>query len=137
MKGIRLDKNDYKLTLTETVIEPETKSKFEQHLCWENCKNAEPFKCGKVFDLPKKSIDAYPFIREGYQVFDENDKLTKFIVKRCNNYEREPEKMSNRQRTKKLRILSEQLALLYYGVDSLDEIDYIVNDEINDKIKKL
>lgn len=103
MKGLRLEVKDGKLNLTETVIGPESSNKIEKHLCWDSCQKAYPFKCDKVSDLPKKGIDKYPFIKEGYQIYDENGKLRKFIVKKCSNYEREKEQLLDKEKSKRLR----------------------------------
>lgn len=60
---------------------------YEDHICWSPCVNAEPTNCEKVSDFwdQKKTIDKYPFITEGFQLFKDG-KLDKFYVISCKNH---------------------------------------------------
>lgn len=62
-------------------------SRNSKHLCWENCKNASPKLCPKIKDVNKKTIDAYPFIQDGYQKYNYRGELIDFCVSNCENYE--------------------------------------------------
>ena len=59
----------------------------DDHKCWTPCVKAEPTECQKVKDFweEKKTIDQYPFVTEGFQLFKDG-KLDKFIVLDCKNH---------------------------------------------------
>ena len=59
----------------------------EDHMCWIPCINADPVGCQKVRDSwdHKKTIDQYPFITEGYQIYKDGE-LDKFYVIDCKNH---------------------------------------------------
>ncbi len=58
----------------------------KEHICWHYCANSTPKKCEKVFDIKKKAIAYYKFIRDGYQIIDEKGQLESFVVTNCDNY---------------------------------------------------
>ena len=63
--------------------------KKDIHLCWENCRNAYCSKCEKIENLPKKTIDEYEFISDGFQLYNlsSEDTMRIFVVAECSNYE--------------------------------------------------
>lgn len=62
----------------------------EKHLCGMNCGNLSPLKCTKIYDIHKKYIKDYDYIKSGYQTFHEDEKgriiLDSFVVTDCDNY---------------------------------------------------
>lgn len=62
----------------------------EKHLCSMNCDNLSPLTCPKVYDIDKRFIEDYDFIKSGYQVFHEDEDneliLDSFVVTDCDNY---------------------------------------------------
>lgn len=92
------------------------------HLCW-SCQNGCPNNCSKVRDIRKKSLEKYSFITSGYQIIEDDGKLRKMYVTACDNYvfqeNREPDTREEIRRIKEAR---EKLHLLYYGVDTMEEV---------------
>lgn len=87
-------------------------------ICWD-CSNGFPSKCQKVADYVKQSIDAYDFIRSGYQVI-ENGEVKKFVVSSCDCFGRNASSvpMSNSE----LKKLTDSLAMYFYDADSPEEV---------------
>lgn len=76
--------------LSKKVLSDEidmTYDRIQNHLCWQNCRKASIASCPKVADRRKKPINKYEFIKDGYQVIDENMHLNKFIVTNCVYYD--------------------------------------------------
>ena len=67
-----------------------SKQAKEKHLCSMNCDNLSPLTCPKVYDIEKRFIEEYDFIKSGYQIYheDEDDELIldSFVVTDCDKY---------------------------------------------------
>lgn len=108
------------------------------HLCWENCANATPRRCKKIYDLPKQTIDNYDFITDGFQIVNgDQRKVDRFIVTGCNHYEEEPEreKMSVEER-KRINDIRRNMAMLYYEADTIEEAEEIQRQQIEKGLQK-
>jgi len=104
-----------------------------RHLCGDSCLNARADKCPKIEDLKKESIDKYPFIVDGYQVYDENGELNTFIVSKCENYKEEIRRKKNKEEINRLKAIKESIRVAYFDTDTIDEA-YLLQDEfINSK----
>lgn len=94
----------------------------ELHLCWENCKHSCVSQCSKIADRRKKSISEYEYINSGFQVFDENGRMTQFKVTDCNNYEKaeKQRKLTDVER-KHIKTLKEDLKTAYFDAENMND----------------
>ena len=100
------------------------------HLCWKNCKNARTDCCEKIEDLPKRTIDNYDFIIDGYQIIDGSGEIDTFVVSKCSNYELQHQKKLNVQERRKLKELKANIFMEYFDAESIEEAteirDYLI-----------
>lgn len=73
------------------------------HLCDVACPPSQcnAIDCPKVRDIEKKTIDEYPFITDGFEVRQSDDKLCCMFVNNCelyNNYVKEQPKVKVKKR---------------------------------------
>ena len=101
-----------------------------KHKCGK-CANCLGSMCDKVHDEIKKRIDRYPFILDGYQIFDNEGKVDKFIVNECKNFEMDNAKkrMEEFEAIKKKRTLEE---LTYSVRPSQTYIERVRNKSLED-----
>lgn len=99
--------------------------KNQKHLCGLNCQNVYCSKCAKVADRVKRTIDQYPFIKDGYQIVDKNDDVLDFNVAKCDNYKKFEEKNNA---TSHLTQQVEDLATIYFDASNVDEAIKIKSD---------
>lgn len=99
------------LKITELIKPYKNETVITRHLCAE-CALADIGKCKKMEGvigelqiedidagkISKKPIMCYPFISQGFQIFDEDGSMTHFIVQECKNFIPEVQ-------TKKLNLL--------------------------------
>ena len=90
---------------------------LNEHLCW-NCSNGYPSKCAKVADRLKCNIDAYEFIKSGYQIV-KDESVERFIVTSCLNFE----KTDNKPNLSGIEFYEEvgKLFTAYYGTETVRE----------------
>lgn len=94
----------------------------ELHLCWENCKNSCVFNCSKIADHKKRPISDYEYINSGFQVFDENGKMTQFKVTDCSNYEKTEKKRNlTKNERKHINALKEDLKTAYFDAENMSD----------------
>lgn len=94
------------------------------HLCWNECANATPLKCKKIYDKKKQTIDNYEFITDGFQIIKGNNKVDRFHVSGCNYYEKEPEKEKlTADLIQYYNDIKRNIAMLYYDTDTVEEAD--------------
>ena len=124
-----LKKENGLVTVTELNDVEEQKMNETCHLCWENCANALPNVCPKVTDRKKHTIDAYDFITDGYQTFDDKGEVDTFIVSKCDNYQKSIRKEKTKEEAEKLRKIKECLRMAYFEADSLEDA-YIIQYEL-------
>lgn len=107
------------------------------HLCWQ-CGCASPLGCEKVADIIKGSIDKYPFISNGYQVFDEDGRLDEMVVTGCDNFVPERSVYLSKFERAKIQQAKDNLSMLYFGVNSVEEARRLKKEkrEIYDEEKR-
>ena len=101
------------------------RSDKEEHMCWKDCEYAYANKCPKVADHQKKNIADYDFIKQGYQIYQEDGELDTFSVTKCDNY-----KYKNPFDVKKLSYtyaswLKAALLTYYFGGENVEEAEMI------------
>ncbi len=94
------------------------------HLCWD-CVNGYPSKCPKIADLEKARLDDddfYDFIRECYQVFEDDD-MIEFIVSDCLCFKKCVYKTSDEEREalKEMRDAIGSLLTYWYNTETPEE----------------
>ena len=105
----------------EPLVTKRVTNDKEIHLCWP-CKHARVDECRKVCNRNKRTIDEYEFITDGYQVFDKDGRLVKFVVSGCSNYEEEEkEKKLTAEDKKRIASLKQALKTAYFDADSVDD----------------
>lgn len=93
MKYMIITKTEDKIKLEPYNPTPKQKYEYnylstkDKHLCW-GCKNGYPSKCPKIFDRENTTIDKFKFIKDGYQIVDENGVVQTFVVSKCANFEK-------------------------------------------------
>lgn len=123
MENVILKKKEGKIIaikLTPSVTQ-RINNDCELHLCWENCKNAEPNMCKKVADKRKKYLDQYPFVTNGYQVIGEDGKVKQFKVTECANYEKVEKKPLTAEDKKRIRKAKDGLITQYFNSETTDQ----------------
>ena len=86
-------------------------------ICY-SCTNGYTSRCKKIADIEKQSIENYPFIVRGFQVY-RNERLDKFIVSECENFDLIPhyKKLDDVDFRKARRLLAEGYADKMNGLD--------------------
>ncbi len=96
-----------------------------KHLCWENCEFAYADKCPKVANKNKKTIDKYPFVTDGMQLLDDENKVDRFIVTGCNKYKKTVPIERTREELAYLKKVKEGLKMAYFDAGSIEEANVI------------
>ena len=122
MKDVILVKENGKVKIIKNTKGAVASLKLpNRHMCWEYCENASANKCEKIKDLPKKYINEYPFISDGYQVIDNNGNVASFTVSSCNNYQKVKEREKTAEEKARIRKIKEGLRIAYFETLTLDE----------------
>ena len=97
-----------------------------------NCRNCYASMCPKVEDVRNKDIRKYDFITDGYQVYDENGVMDRFIVSKCNNYEKDLPRKKTRTKEEYLayRRLFDSLKILAFDGVDVREADRIQRHQV-------
>lgn len=106
---------------------------FEQiqtHLCWEDCFNASADKCPKVRNKIKLSIDKYDFIQEGYQILNKKGEIDRFIVTKCDKYEKATPQAMTQAQKERIKKIKDGLRIAYFDAETIEEAYVIQNDLI-------
>ena len=102
----------------------------QRHMCWENCANALPGKCPKISDrLFIKTLEDFPFITDGYQVFSENGEVERFVVNSCDNFKLEIPK--KRISSKELNLARANILMHYFDATTPEEAMQTYADLLN------
>ena len=113
--------------IKQELIEDEKCEDGQYHLCW-NCKNGCPSKCRKVANRIKKNIEDYPFINSGYQIVDNHGEVMRFIVTKCENFDKDENTPKQASEIARLKLAKEKMKALYFGAESKDEADVIQHE---------
>lgn len=93
--------------------------KKETHLCGEVCQGLGSKRCPKIFDEVKANISEYNFIDSGYQLYNDEGNLEKFIVSGCKCFA-----PIVRKENKVLRkSLMDNVKMLYFDTETVKEAD--------------
>lgn len=120
-------------SLAASVLEQILETIFSEdrnHLCWQDCENAQANLCPKIADINPKRIDQYSIITDGYQSFDSKGNMLSFCVSGCKLYRRQKRKEFTREQRQRLIEAKASLKMFYYDSCTLEEADQIEQREM-------
>lgn len=129
------EKNGIKLLSKKIIYELifNIYDKRKKHLCGD-CECAYDFSCPKVQNKIKKHISKYPFINSGFQVFNKNGDMKRFVVTDCLCYRTIQEKRKSYEELRDIARTKESIFLAYYDAENMTEARMIQNTTQN-KVK--
>lgn len=111
-----------------------TFDQMQVHLCWENCKNATVGNCRKILEGIEHNIEEYDFITDGYQLCKPGtEKINKFIVSNCLNYEEEKRKPLTFAQKEEIKKIKDSIKTTYFNTETIEEAHLIQDELINSK----
>ena len=103
------------------ILDKLAQEKENYHLCF-SCSLNCVVNCRKVLDKKKQIISNYDFITGGYQVFNDEDEIDRFVVTDCDNYVPEVKKgKPTKEEAKRIKKAREDLKMLYFGTNTYEE----------------
>ena len=119
LTAIRIKAFGKVLESTDAKLIRETISSSKCTKCWD-CANGYPSKCAKIADIEKENIaEAYPFVKRGFQLLDENGDDSIITVTACANYcpADSKKQMSTTERNK----IMDGILMEWYGTDDVND----------------
>ena len=115
------DINSYDLDEIDVKEVYRSVRKSGNHLC-PSCDNCRPVKCLKIFDEVKRPLGDYEFVKEGLQIY-KDDEMQCFYITKCDNYvkDRERSKPSTLEEIENLKRVHESIKIAYFDAETIEE----------------